>query len=756
MPPVPQTLQIRPYARLLAMLGEQLIKNERIALIEIIKNSYDADASWATIRFENVGPNYSITEESTIIIEDDGTGMTRDVLANHWLNPATPEKKLRKQAHPQTAKGRFLQGEKGIGRFAVLKLGRDVRVVTRPVNSDREYILTYDFNGYDDEFLTKDGNTSPPFLDELPVSITARKPKLIVESRIRIGRSARRRVPHGTRIEISNLKGTWNKRKVKAVYNDLARLNSLFEEVSKKNAFDVWIYKNGELDALDEEYSALLNDILENHSVLTIDNGMFDNVRNEFRFDLTSLTSSESITLPLDSPDVRGLSVFKRNFEPTSQDDSGDASIENRLASISCGPFSFGFFVFDFSSNAHGVYELDKEQKQVLRQHRVYLYRDGVRVMPYGEPEDDWLRIDAYRGTLSAGHFLSNDQVVGYVNISHADNPRLRDKTNREGLIDDGDATQDFVGLLQVLLAWIRTKPYARYRGQVKRRKEEEERKKHQVDKRLSAVRDAVAKVDKKAAKEIDLALSEYKAEKQFLTRRAELTEELAGVGLSVETASHDIVAIMKRSIDFIDSMIRSCSNASELSADGLRTEFETLRGMLGFVEAQLRDIQLLFRSSKRRRSAVRVSSAVEKVSRIYQSACKKAKVEVQVISSGSPLVAFTSDAVLLQLLLNLFDNAIYWLDTVNLADRRIEILLDGDYQQMIFSDNGPGIPPDDAPYIFEPFYSGKGEDGRGLGLYIAKQLLERHRYVIRLAASSDERRLPGANFVVEFVTDGE
>ena len=70
----------------------------------------------------------------------------------------------------------------------------------------------------------------------------------------------------------------------------------------------------------------------------------------------------------------------------------------------------------------------------------------------------------------------------------------------------------------------------------------------------------------------------------------------------------------------------------------------------------------------------------------------------------------------------------------------------------MVFSDNGPGVRDDDKAYIFEPFFSGKGEDGRGLGLYIARQLLERQDYEIELADDSAHRRLEGANFVVSFV----
>ena len=72
----------------------------------------------------------------------------------------------------------------------------------------------------------------------------------------------------------------------------------------------------------------------------------------------------------------------------------------------------------------------------------------------------------------------------------------------------------------------------------------------------------------------------------------------------------------------------------------------------------------------------------------------------------------------------------------------------------MVFADNGPGVDKDDVPYIFEPFYSGKGEEGRGLGLYIARQLLERNDYSIELADLKSEKILAGANFAVNFVSE--
>lgn len=112
-------LKIRPYARLLTMLGEQLITNEQIALAELIKNAYDADADWVKVCFE--GFEYDLEKniikalpQSKIIIEDNGCGMTLDVIKKSWMNPATPNKKSKntKDIQRTPKKKRIIQGKR--------------------------------------------------------------------------------------------------------------------------------------------------------------------------------------------------------------------------------------------------------------------------------------------------------------------------------------------------------------------------------------------------------------------------------------------------------------------------------------------------------------------------------------------------------------------------------------------------------------------------------------------------------------------
>ena len=160
-----KSLKIRPYARLLTMLGEQLIKNEQIALAELIKNSYDADADWVRVRFVDFGYDEKKNEifktpDSRIIVEDNGCGMNLKVIEDSWMNPATPNKKTRDNEEIKTSqkKHRIIQGEKGIGRFAILKLGRDIKITTRPedeeIEEDYEDIDDQDY--YDDQSLVEE------------------------------------------------------------------------------------------------------------------------------------------------------------------------------------------------------------------------------------------------------------------------------------------------------------------------------------------------------------------------------------------------------------------------------------------------------------------------------------------------------------------------------------------------------------------------------------------------------------------------
>lgn len=733
-----EQVSIRPYARLLTMLGEQLIKNDRIALVELLKNCYDADASIAKVIFLNFSDGLSATKGSTIVVVDDGEGMTETVVREHWLNPATAIKAKSKLTSPKTKKNRIIQGEKGIGRFAIFKLGSVASITTRACGAESEYVMEYDLAFLDlksdDLQQATETELSPEFLDEIPITLTERVPQTFNGSNDD-GLSSK----HGTRIEIKKLRSPWSDKVAKGVFEDIARLQPVvpsteFElpEVSAEFAVELW-NDNEELP-FQSAYRERLLTLFENRAVLRV-NGIFDSVARELDLEV----NGSKQLLSLDDALLTGLQVHKNYFGSPKDSPRGTAN-------LACGSFIFSFFIFDLSGTCPDQHRLDKEENGIVKEHRIYLYRDGIRVLPYGDPEDDWLQLDVIRGTQAARRVLSNQQTVGFVHISQAENPTLRDKTNREGLLDDGDAYTDFVAILQTIVAYLRAHPYQRYLIDNQRRKSASERKQTDIAAALKKLEENTS-LPKSLKRTVQQLSKSYSVERAYLETRADRTEDLAGVGLSVETASHDIIAAGSRALQAGRAILKYIETRDSPNAY-LKRQVESLIELISFVTSRLNDIQGLFVSTRQRQKTVDVSDFADRIGRMFHFALSENNIRFRVTQPEGLLKVKMSEAALLQALLNLVDNAIYWLNNLQ-QDRRITIEIRATSRQIIIADNGPGVASEDEPYIFEPFYSSKGEEGKGLGLYIARQVGIRHGFDVSLA--DEPLVLDGANFVISF-----
>ena len=731
-----EPLPIRPYARLLTMLGEQLLKNERVALVELIKNSYDADAGRVDLTFQGFADDMTTKPGARIVVRDDGSGMTPETVQKSWMNPATPIKFMAKKKGQWLTpeRNRVIQGEKGIGRFAVLKLAQKISLTTRVRGADIETVVWLDFTRFDEDFVLEGGKEKEIFLDEITIDWGNRKPEALVGD------------SHGTIIEMEVLKGAWNERMIRDLCQDVVNLTDPVSRLTRKEAtdsFEITVVCNGQERVIAHTEEETLKALIEDKAVLAI-TGRFLSEKCTFRFD----KGSGDEELSLYDERVMGLWIWRQRY----------ASEKEKLRAAKkqayiCGNFAFHFYIFDFARGIEGRYLLTQADKNRLKDHRIYLYRDGVRVYPYGNPDDDWLNIDISRGTGRAGDFFSNDQVIGWIDITHKENPDLRDKTNREGLIETGGAADDFMFLIGTFLSYIKQSPFQLYQMKQQRKNIAKSVREGVVADQLIKLKITLEKAGQTApAKEVSKIREVYDRERMFLTRRAEMTEDLAGVGLAVEMASHDIMLLIGRAQNIGINLARYARPAS---IEEVREQADMLVGVLHQIVVGMQDVQTLFRSSRRRRKVLKVEPILDKIHGIYSTLLKKHNITFHKSVVGtSPLVANTTDGVVMQLLINLFDNAAYWLETnVPPAPREIHVTLDGDVGELLFADSGPGVDPDDRPYIFEAFFSGKGQKGRGLGLYIARQLLERHGYTIDLADPGTSA-LSGAKFLVQFVEE--
>jgi len=186
---------LRPRARIIRTIGRDLISNEVVSLVELIKNAYDADATNVRIVFEEpLQPS-----QGGIVIEDDGVGMSLAVIKKAWFEPAT----ISKTKNTHTPSGRRVTGEKGVGRFAAARVAQAMEMTTVAKGSRRLVRVRFDWGAFDDAEV---------YLDEV---------------RCRWEESAAPRDrKHGTTLHLTGLNDSWDGEQFKRLRGELSRLVS--------------------------------------------------------------------------------------------------------------------------------------------------------------------------------------------------------------------------------------------------------------------------------------------------------------------------------------------------------------------------------------------------------------------------------------------------------------------------------------------------------------------------------------------------
>ena len=745
----------RPYARLLTMLSDQLIKNNTIALTELIKNSYDADASWVQIRIGNMKnfgkKKLKEDEEPFVEIEDDGDGMAFSIIENSWMNPASLYKfEKRENNDSKTRKNRIIQGEKGIGRFAVYQIGKKVELLTREridenIGGD-EIQLSTDLSIFTKELVSQKTITdfenpdfsNPLYLEDIKSKFCIEdEPTRILPGKIIIEGEEKERKNHGTIIRITELNYEWKENGAKKIRRIISKLQSPF----RKQDFAVSILFDGKEIALFEKFK--LSDILS-EALLSI-SGSVDN-EGKCTYTLEG-ANTESGNIDL-------VDNLKKEDYRLNREHFFDEKL-NRIHEPESGPFDFQFYVYDIENIS------DKELRNYIRSHRTYIYRDDIRIYPYGDQDNDWIKLDILRGLVKAGWYLSNDQLIGYVSITSEGNPKLRDKTNREGLVEVGTSHDDLRLLTLSIINYLHAQYLvARIRPKAKRRKKRVNKlylQAEKVETQLDVVNKHLKdKDDLDGQKKFDKLTEDYYEERKVSREQIETVEDLAGVGIAVDAASHDVMVMMDRSMERINEIDKLLKVKAAIDKERLIEKTESLKGQFIVTQDLLKGIQPLFRSARRKRKMLRIQEIIETVTKYYDTPLQEHHIDVEIIEHGSPLEVSSSEGILLQLFINLMDNSVYWLRMNKSNDPKIKVIINGEKGYAIFADNGPGVQKKYYDYIFEPFFSLKGLHGRGLGLYIARQLTDKYEYDLYYLEDKKDCILPGANFKIDFIEQEE
>jgi len=802
-------------ARVLEHLGAELISSDDIAVYELVKNGFDATpktASIATVKveveyrvdlavlrkaqqalesafqdkprrkraeilrhlrgltapggkaslidpntlrqLESVMPDAGSTADfvramdrlNSVTVSDVGCGMTEDELIDYFLTIGTTHRYLQHKLHAQKGNGyeggAAPTGEKGIGRLSMMRLGDDAQIRTWQAHEKVEHVLTIDWRQFNPD-SAKQAQEIPVEIDQCP----------------------RRDSTHssGTVIKISGLRSAWGYEKTEQVgQRFLAKFVDPFREDRTRQVRLFW---NG-------------NEI----TIPRMGRGFLDAAQNGMKGEVT-LDRRQHYQIAVDFWFTTQSGLRKTSRRVFSSADLGGIS---DVAVAEVGPFEFEMYHYNRRRIAAvpGL-ATRQELKDWIDEWcgGLKVYRDGIRVMPYGQIAlpgakgaavdrevnktfDDWLDLDgsALRGQ---GFRVNRIQIVGCVRVSRAGNPRLRDQANREGLMDN-NAAKTFTQLMKELVRAFVMELDTEVRPAEADLAELHERSVRAQDKFEEVVEELIAAAstgDHRAVATVKKHLNEsltdirvviddaQKALEDKETSRVEVLE-LAATGMAAENFAHDLEASL-------DDAITDTADAAKMSDrdSRLASTLTHLRAVFKSLRVQISAIKPGPAKHRRHKSCFDLRKMVEHVGEYYRTRLERHRIALRVRPESGDGTEWRITAVeghIRQVLDNLFRNSIYWLkdtrqkhpDTAPAAEIRIS--LDTRSRTLRFSDTGVGIAPTDAEWIFERFHS-RRPGGRGLGLYLSKELCEYNGIGLTLDSRSSNawRRLNA--FVIDF-----
>lgn len=718
---IPSGSALRPRARIMKTLGNELISNDAVAIIELVKNSYDAEANRVFIQF--IGP--LIPGKGRIEIFDDGSGMSLDVVRGAWMEPATPGKR---QKTSSGSKGRRVLGEKGIGRFAAMRLASELELITRAKGAKQEAYGKFDWTQFEDE---------EKYLDEVLFLIEERSPEVILSE---VGLDAvwpKYEVPvecppseQGTLLRMNYVAQVWDAERFRLIQRGLSRLISPF-----KGNKDFHIYLK-----TPEEFSEFSSEIAPpevlNYPHYTL-NGSID---HQGRCNITLEVKATGEIVRVAGGFIRGQKsglqyldenaylALKKTIENEFQD--FPSSWKDKLPI--CGPLQIELRIWD-RDDLGNILQQTGSSLQNIRADLdsfagINIYRDGFRVLPYGEPNNDWLRLDIRR-VQNPTKRLSNNQIIGHVSITADHNSGLKDQSNREGL-DENQSYSDLREIMKSILSMIED-----LRKKAKRTSEVDNKGSQTLNLfaplDLSPIRQHLATVsprDEVAKELINNVERAYNRSVESLKAVVSKYHALATLGQLIDVLLHDgrlpLAKIRKEALLAQEDIVEKQLTGEELLKK-LSSRLHVIGGQSDVLATVFRRVEPFGGRKRGRPKQLYLEKIIEDAFGVCASQISDLKIETS-LPTGQTLVR-VDEAEIQEVIVNLLQNSIYWLQFVDTASRRINVSVTRsaqDHVEIIFGDTGPGVSEENRLRIFEPYFSTK-KDGVGLGLAIVGEIIK-------------------------------
>ncbi len=682
------------------LLGRELITDRITALFELVKNAYDANAENVTVEFQNINP---LTKQSKIIIQDDGLGMKFSDIKNKWMVIGTSSKR-REKLSPAPHK-RKVSGKKGVGRFAVDKLGESLILKTKKVNEPKLLCLETDWAEYSklEEFQLKlDFEEEKPFFTDIDNEYWFEDAPINQQ---------------GTRLEISNVREIWTENDVKRAYKELSKIVSPFTHLQEQYPFKITVFSPYED----------FNDKLVEPQLLDF--------------------ATEEIILSFD-PEEKTQEILKC--------DNGKLSIIS-VPERPCGLVQLSIYYF----NQEAKRKYKNEYKSDID--GIKIYRDGVITTPFAEyvadqnRQKDILGLDKRR---YSGFFdkLSSRDLLGIVEITDEYNPDIIESTNRQGFVENPQ-WEELKKLIIEQVVQLES-----YLSDAKKNVRETSKSDlGGANTELKILKKEISAIKKEASPEVKVLLRNVEANlgkiqgsvtkglKDYarLEKESQQKENLFFSLVSLQTYAAMFSHVTKHTIGHIltsaEYFYKNYPNPK------LENRFIQISKNIYNELMKLRkgvDFMLKYAKSDTEIEEINLKELIENLfNDIYSDRFEKEGIKTMIEIDHNLILNYNRKAIE-DIFDNLISNSIKALKGKNDKLIKCSSVTTKTSLTILFSDNGIGIEEADRYRIFDIFFTNTAEDGgAGMGLYMVKTRIESMQGEIEVV--DNEIKPTGATFKI-------
>lgn len=684
-------------------LGMELVSKPETALSELIKNSYDADASSVELTFENAEQPHG-----TLTIVDDGQGMTEQDIRNTWMKISTNAK----ATEPKSLRyGRQRAGRKGIGRFSVQRLGTRLVLESYPAGLPQALRVKFDWDA----------------------DFTAGRDIMDVFSTIE--RFDNDEGKSGVVLRIEDLRDSWPSKTIDRVWRSVMLLQAPQGVTAVARSA-----QEGNEPQPDPGFQVVINGLSQGT--------MKDQVSMENRFLSQALARIEG--------GIRENGTAWARIEAPKLGLSEETEIEGSF--LLTGPVSFSTYYFIYGRDTLSGMKMTEAAEMGRAYGGIRVYRNGFRVLPYGEPSNDWLKLDI---DVSRREFLfpaNNRNFFGHVTLNHQDNPLFEETSSREGLLEN-EAFDELQSFARNVVIWAGNRV-----AEARHKKSYADQKGYKpVEPPSTAISNLAKKFEKEnvsapviqALTALQKQALEYEQDRKQEHERSleyeQMLRLLASLGISISVFGHEIKGtrelisanlklLRRRTESLEDSPAKEKLAAATLElADATGRLFDVggyISGLISSTES--RQLEELSVAGSVKRFAAQFSQYMASQNVDFEVGIKQLDLRT------APMHRSELDAVLL----NFLTNSVKSMKKAKVATRKVKLEATRRDRFVVigFEDNGTGVPLEIQDRIFNAFFTttttndedGVAGPGTGLGLKIVSDIAGSYGGAVRLAEPSE------------------